>query len=437
MKTPRTLKERLAERLPPSLKFRLKCAGNDALHTLGRLRQGARAREHQATDTRLAARVKYRSSGPFVLVVDDSLPRPDRDAGSARMVAILEALAEWSRPVFVYLSKHEWPEYETPLWDAGVETARAVNLRWLMRERSFYAAVLSRPETAEAVIGEVRRADPRIKIIFDMVDAHFVRFGREHELTGDAEAARKAERFRKIETRVARRSDLVWCASDADAESLSREVPGVPLEVVPTIHRLQDRGQPFEERSGLLFLGNFRHRPNADAVHFFVREIFPAVRAAVPEAVLSVVGDEAPLAIRAHESEAVKILGYVPDLDPLFAGSRLMVAPLRFGAGIKGKIGEALAHGLPVVTTGVGAEGMGFTDGEEALVADDPREFAQAVVRAYTDAALWQRLSDKGHAHVRRRFTPEVVGRVVNKSLKSLGSEAERPHAARGTKRQV
>ena len=341
------------------------------------------------------------------------------------MAFILRALSEWSRPVFVYLSKHEWPEYKKPLREAGVETARAVNLRRLMRERNFDFAVLSRPETAEAVFGEVRRADPRIKIVFDMVDAHFVRFGREHELTGDADAAAKAERFRKIETRLARQSDLVWCASDADAAALAREVPGVRAEVVPTIHELRGRGKTFAERRGLLFLGNFRHRPNADAVHFFVREIFPAVREAIPGAEFYVVGDEAPPEIKAYASEeGVKVLGYVPDIGPLFAESRLMVAPLRFGAGIKGKIGEALAHGLPVVTTRVGAEGMGFTHGEEALVTDDPREFARAVVRAYTDAELWRRLSDKGHGHVRRRFTPEVVGRVVNDSLKRLGGLA-------------
>ena len=316
-------------------------------------------REHYANDSRLVERAANRKAGPYVLVIDDRLPTPDRDAGSARMAFILKALAEWSRPVFVYLSKDEWPEYERQLWRAGVETVRAVNLRRLFKEREFYAAVLSRPDVAEAMMPEVRRADPRIKIVFDMVDAHFIRFEREFDLTGNSHTAREAARFRKIETRLARRSDLIWCNSSADSEVVAREAPGVPIEVIPTIHRLQSRGQPFAERRGLLFLGNMRHRPNVDAVHFFVREILPHVREAVPQAELFIVGDYAPPDIEAYASEGgVRLLGYVPDIAPLFASCRLMVAPLRFGAGVKGKIGEALSYGLPVVTTDIGAEGM-------------------------------------------------------------------------------
>src|SRR5688572_4968950 len=135
MRPRRSLKERLVERLPPSLKFRLKCAVADARHRFGRLtgrvNSGTQTPEHHASDPRLAAHAADGRNGPFILVVDDSVPRPDRDAGSARMAFILRALSEWSRPVFVYLSKNEWPEYEKPLWQAGVETERAVHLRRL------------------------------------------------------------------------------------------------------------------------------------------------------------------------------------------------------------------------------------------------------------------------------------------------------------------
>ncbi|MDT7605058.1 MAG: hypothetical protein QOF61_3055, partial [Acidobacteriota bacterium] len=133
---------------------------------------------------------------------------------------------------------------------------------------------------------------------------------------------------------------------------------------------------------------------------------------------LHVVGDNVPPEIAALASADVWVLGYVPDIEPLFASARVMVAPLRFGAGVKGKIGDALAHGLPVVTTSIGAEGMGFSDGVEALISDEPRAFADAVVRAYTDAALWQQLSDSGYAHLARGFTPQIVGHIVNDSLR-------------------
>ena len=380
-------------------------------------------REHLPNDPALIGEASDRKDGPRVLVIDDRLPTPDRDAGSARMVFILKALAQWSRPVFVYLSKEEQSEYEKQLWRAGVETARAANLGRLLKERKFYAAVLSRPDVAEALMPLVRRSDANIKIVFDMVDAYFIRFGREYDLTGDAHAAREAARFRRVETRLARRSDLVWCASTTDAEVVRREAPGVRVEVIPTIHTLHTRGKPFDERRHLLFIGHLRHRPNVDAVHFLAREILPLVRESLPDVELHVVGDHAPPEILSYASESVRLLGYVPDVDPLFASARVMVAPLRFGAGAKGKIGEALSYGLPVVTTSVGAEGMGFTNGSEVLVADDPREFAREVVRAYRDGELWQRLSDSGSAHVEKHFTPEVVGRVINESVKSARGE--------------
>jgi glycosyltransferase involved in cell wall biosynthesis len=101
----------------------------------------------------------------------------------------------------------------------------------------------------------------------------------------------------------------------------------------------------------------------------------------------------------------------------------LTVAPLRFGAGVKGKIGEALSYGLPVVTTNIGAEGMSLRDGEEALIADSPRDFAAAVLRAYRDEALWRRLSECGYAHVRQHFSPEAVGQVINDSIKEALGE--------------
>ena len=364
-----------------------------------------------------------------VLVLDDRIPTPDRDAGSARMLHLLRALSEWCHPVLVTTSKQVWPEYERQLWREGVETASALGLRRLMRARRFRAAVISRPEIAEALLASVRRADPRAKVIFDTVDLHFVRLAREAALTGDPELAREAERYRRIETRIARASDLVWLASSADREALERVAPGVHSAVVPTIHPARGHGGlPPHEREHLLFVGNFRHRPNADAVHFFAREVLPVVRESLRGVELFVVGGDAPPEFGAYEG--VRALGYVPDIDPLYARSRVFVAPLRFGAGMKGKIGDALSYGLPVVTTTVGAEGMFLRDGEEVLLADTAEDFAAAVVRLYRDEELWRRLASQAHAHVERHFSPRVVGRVVNDSVKGLLGDFEGSPAA-------
>jgi GT2 family glycosyltransferase len=375
-------------------------------------------REHFENRPANTLRASVRSSAPAVIVFDDHLPAPDRDAGSGRMAFILNSLSKWTRPLFVSTGNRRAARYERLLWREGVETAGAVDYPRLLRTRDFSAAVVSRPDVAEAVIPAIRRHAPRARVVFDMVDVHFIRMEREARVTNDERIAAEARRYREIETRLARECDLVWCNSTEDARVMRREAPGVRVEVIPTIHTLRDRGQTFDERRDLLFLGNLAHPPNYDAVHFFLRDIFPAVRERLPEVRLTLVGDNVPPEIAAYASAEVRVLGYVPDIEPVFAASRVMVAPLRFGAGVKGKIGESLAHGLPVVTTSIGAEGMGLADGAHALIADEPAAFADAIARAYTDRGLWQRLSDASYAHVTGNFTPEAVEHVVSDSLR-------------------
>ncbi|HEX8151246.1 MAG TPA: glycosyltransferase [Pyrinomonadaceae bacterium] len=388
------------------------------------------ARSHHPEDPARAERAANRNWATQVAVFDDRVPTPDRDAGSARMLHILRALSEWCHPVFITTSKQVWPEYEQRLWREGVETASALDLRRLMRERRFRAAVVSRPYVAEALLGRIRRADPRVKIVFDTVDVNFVRLAREAELAGDPAPAREAERYRKLEPRLARQSDLVWFASPTDRDALERLAPGIRSVVVPTAHTPRAGGLPFARREHLLFVGNFHHRPNADGVRFFAEEVLPLVRKELPDVELLLVGDGAPPDLSSREAEGVRVLGYVPDVEPLFGRARVFVAPLRFGAGAKGKIGEALAHAVPVVTTPVGAEGMHLRDGEEVLIADSPAEFAGAVVRLYRDQGLWRRLSENGLAHVERHFSPRVVGRVVNDSVRGLFGDFQESPAA-------
>jgi GT2 family glycosyltransferase len=378
-------------------------------------------RENLPEDRARTDEAANRKRGPLVIVFDERLPTPDRDAGSARMMFILKTLARSCRPVFVPLNRPHGIEYERLLWKEGIETAHVVDYHRLLGERKFQAAVLSRPHVADGLINSLRGIDPSLKIIFDMVDVYFIRLEREHRITGDERMATEARRFREMELRAARACDLVWCASTEDRKSIAREVSEARIEVVPTFHPLHERGRGFAEREHLLFLGNLVHRPNADAVHHFMREIFPLVKGALPGVKLYVVGDNVTPDIAAYASADVEVLGYVPDIEPLFRNCRLMVVPLRYGAGIKGKLGESLSYGLPVVTTSIGAEGFGLTGGVEALIADDPREFAAAVVRAYEQRDVWEKLAEHGHRHIEKHFAPAAVAEIINSSVRELG----------------
>jgi glycosyltransferase involved in cell wall biosynthesis len=199
---------------------------------------------------------------------------------------------------------------------------------------------------------------------------------------------------------------------------MAAAVPGKQIEVVPTIHALHDSGKPFAERQHLVFIGNLAHRPNTDAVHYFMRDIYPLIETSLPDAHVFIVGDNATSKILAYASERVHVTGYLPDIASLLQGSRVFVAPLRFGAGVKGKVGEAMSYALPVVTTSIGAEGFGLVNESSALIADTPEAFAAAIVRLYSDEALWESLARNSRRLVAENFTPEVISETINGSIK-------------------
>jgi len=183
--------------------------------------------------------------------------------------------------------------------------------------------------------------------------------------------------------------------------------------VQSNIHEPVGASKPFAEREGLLFVGGFRHPPNVDAARFLVEEIVPRLREQLPGVPVYIVGSSAPRVVQDLAGPGVEFVGFVPELAPWLERCRVSVSPLRYGAGVKGKVNQAMAHGLPVVATRMSVEGMHVVDGEDALVADDPEAFAHAVVRLYRDEALWNRVSGAGLDNVRRHFSTEVAKRAL------------------------
>lgn len=414
------IKQKLGKALPPSLKLPLKALLARLNGKLRRVKSPPRFVSRLEPNALVVNAAGIRASGLRILVCDDHVPTQDRDAGSARMFLILKSLLQLGRPLFISMSDLDQPDYEQQLRKEGVETAFWANYKQLLREQNFDVAILSRPDVAEALLRTIKKTSPNTRIIFDTVDISFVRLGREYKLTGDKKIAAEAARYQKLEGHLARECDQVWCVTTEDQAALTPLAPGARFEIIPTIHPLQKRGKAFAERRGLVFIGNYLHRPNQDAVAYFMQEIFTLVQAACPGVELYIVGDNVPPKIEAQASGAVIVTGYLPDVDEVFYNCRVFVAPLRFGSGMKGKIGQALSYGVPVVTTPIGAEGMELEHGHQAMIAKGAQEFADAVINLYQDADLWQRLSDNGYEHVRRNFTPEVVEEKIRRAVRNL-----------------
>ena len=215
-----------------------------------------------------------------------------------------------------------------------------------------------------------------------------------------------------------RRADATLVVSPVERELLARLVPGAPVDVLTNIHVPRSRGKPFAERGGIVFIGSFRHPPNADAVIWYAREVLPILRERLPGVVTTIVGAEPPASVRALAAADLVIAGYVEDVGPLFESARVSIAPLRYGAGVKGKVNLAMSYGVPVVATPAAVEGMHLVDGEDVLVADEPRAFADAVARACRDEATWARLSQGGVDNVLRHFSRDAARRALVRILR-------------------
>jgi glycosyltransferase involved in cell wall biosynthesis len=229
--------------------------------------------------------------------------------------------------------------------------------------------------------------------------------------------------FEQIEVAAARATDATIAISEDERSAMLRLVPNATVVVLPNV--FTSPAAPaggLDGRAGLLFVGGFGHVPNGDAIRWFAAEIWPMIHAEEPDCRLLVVGSnpgDDVLALAAIPG--VEVTGYVTDLEPIYARARVTIAPLRFGAGAKGKVGESLAHGVPVVATTIGAEGMGLVDGENVLVADTGTQFAAQVLQLMRSDDLWLRLSRNGVDHVARAFSPDAARAVLADLLSTSG----------------
>ncbi len=286
-----------------------------------------------------------------------------------------------------------------------------------MRRGRFDVAWLSLYDVAEQYLPLIRGHSPATRIVVDSTDVAWVREHRGALLSGDPAALAAAERTQARERAVFSAADLNVAISAADAEPTRQLAPAVPVSIVSQVQPFAPVDSSPAGRRELLFVGNFQHAPNVDAAIDFHRAVWPLVRAAVPDAHLVLAGTSPPPEVVALAGDRVTVTGWVPSLHPYLDRARVSIAWLRYGAGVKGKITEAVAAGVPVVTTTVGAEGMDLVHGEHVLIADTPEEFARAVARLFADDALWQRLVAQAHGHLEALLGPEAVRGALRRVL--------------------
>lgn len=365
--------------------------------------------------------------GPVALIVDDRWPEPDRDSGSVDAVNLVRNLISMGFDVAYAVASDlvQDRRYRDGLVAMGVRVLPQNGLahvrKYIEDNRDIFTLVILTRVTWGGVLFELVRYNcPDAKIIFNTVDLHFLREQRVARLSGSDEAIEAANRTRDREEWLVGHADLTIVVSETEREILSASVPRAPVLHQPLVRDVSPPTVPFSARKGIGFVGGFAHQPNLDAVRWFLTDIWPLVRRRCPDLTFSIVGTNLPDGI-AKAEEGVTYLGPVADLHAWFETLRASVAPLRVGAGAKGKVASSLASGLPCVLSAVAAEGMNLVDGENVLIADTPEMFADRICALTSDDVLWQRISAGALALARQQFSHEAAQHGLHAALIKMG----------------
>lgn len=365
-----------------------------------------------------------------LLYLDWAVPKPDIDAGSVTASLFLKIFINSGFDVTFLPGclKGDQP-YSDSLEKIGVRIITSIHTssvkEWLAINAADYDVFfLSRGPVCHPYLDLIRQLAPNSKVIYNTVDLHYLREMREADLCGDQVAIENAEKTKILEFDFINKADITIVLSKEEVYKIRKELPSARLVVIPIVFdQIPGSKFPFELRKDIVFIGSFPHKPNIDAVLYFASEVFPKLRNRLPNVRFKIVGANPPLEILDLQTNPdIDVLGFVADLSDVFDNIKLSVAPLRYGAGIKGKIGTSYCYGVPCIATTIAAEGMGLRHGTDVLVADDPDGLVDLIVQAYLNKNVWLKLSRNSLQFVRENYSVDVIERSLIPLVQSLAS---------------
>lgn len=366
-----------------------------------------------------------------IMIIDSTYPTPDRDSGSVDAVNYIRIFKSLGYSIYFMATTNfhhvQLDEVSTKARDDldalgvdiiddryGPDIGEIVRLKGGYFEKFF----LSRVYAGGVFFEAIRTHAPQSRIVFNTVDMHGVREMREGQLEGNRVKIMGAYRTTEREHYLARLADATVVVSAEEANTLVARVPGAKVVEIPLLRDIPGTTAPLSGRANLGFIGGYRHTPNMDAVKYFLDSIWPAVRGRLPDLKFYLMGADMPKELRERTDPGLVVVGHVKDLQSAFDSLRLTVAPLRIGAGAKGKVVSSLSHGLPCIASPIAAEGMGLDGG--VLVASTSEHFAAEIVRLCTDDDLWHSLSTEGLNLLRRRYSLQAGATMVESLFQNL-----------------
>jgi GT2 family glycosyltransferase len=390
----------------------------------------AQAVEHNGQEGQGPDLVKDRGILGRALFIDHAAPRPDRDAGSFAAVQEMRLVQSLGYKVtFAPLNSAYLGHYTHDLNRLGIETIHspfALSVEAFLEARGgeFDVVYITRYNVADQVLPAIRRHAPQAKVLFCNADLHFLREMRTAQRTGDEESWAKAISVRDAELEVMRDVDVVLSYNQVEhAVIQSHNLGATKVTTCPWVVESVDHDTvpPFAGREGIAFLGGYGHPPNVEAVDFFVENVLPKLRGRVPDLKFNIYGSEMPERLHRLADDVVNPVGFVDTVDEVYHHNRVFVAPLLTGAGIKGKVLGALAHGIPSILSPVAAESTGVREGLDCLIASDVEEWVEAVASLYADEENWTRMSRSALEFTTRNYSFERGRELMRTAFHEAG----------------
>ncbi|WP_099466990.1 glycosyltransferase [Konateibacter massiliensis] len=359
----------------------------------------------------------------IAVFIDRYVPQYDKDAGSKSTLAYIRTFQKMGYCVkFIPEDFKADSVYSVYLEQLGVEVLTGsfylLNIeKWIADYGKHIDIVFSsRPYTTFKFLAVIKE-NIKGKLIYYGHDLHYAREMQEYRLTREKSLLAHANQMKQLEYAIMEEADMVYYPSYLEIEEIAKENPAIKAVAIPVyVYDGENRKKPKAAslRGNLMFVGGFAHAPNVDAVSWFVKEVFPKVLSVFPDIVFQVIGSNPPEEITSLASKNVVIRGFVTEdeLEEIYVQSRIAVVPLRFGAGMKGKVIEALYNHVPVVTTSVGAQGLQEYD-RVMKVEDEAERFAQAVISLYENTKELDDMSAAMPDYIKTYFSMEAAEKIL------------------------
>lgn len=365
---------------------------------------------------------KDRGNSARVLMIDYAVPKPDHDAGSYAAIQEMKLLQELGCKItFAPANFAHMGAYTNELERQGVECVYApfyTSMQQFIQERGgeYDVVYITRYDIAISVIDQVRKFT-NAKVVFNNADLHFLRELREALSKGDTDLEGPLA-TRDKELSLMRKVDAVLSYNELEhAVITSHNLRSNNIFKCPWVLESKKSRISFAERKGIAFLGGFGHAPNCESVQYFVNKVMPIIRKRRPGLTFHIYGSNVTKDIQALSADDIIVEGFVESLDSVFESCRVFVAPLLSGAGIKGKVLESIAYGVPSVLSPIAIEATGLVDQHSALVAITKEEWADSVLELYDSQHRWDELSANASVLAKRVYSKENGMREFRKVL--------------------